>query len=54
METLTHGESYNVMCEEPTGGPLLMWGKWGLKVTKGVVICKVGDEDKEPQGEGRG
>ena len=35
-------------CEEPTGGPLLVWGKQGLKAMKGVVICKVGDENKEP------
>ena len=44
----------NIECEEPTGGPLLMWGEQGLKATKGAVVCKVGDEDKEPQGEGRG
>ena len=30
-----------------------MWGEQGLKATKGAIICKVEDEDKEPQGEGR-
>ena len=36
-----------LLYEEPTGGPLLMWGEQGLKAMKGVVIRKVGDEDKE-------
>ena len=31
-----------------------MWGKQGLKAMKGAVRREVRDEDKEPQGEGRG